>query len=120
MEEGFLFRRGVASRKYPKGDGHDARRFSPRHGCCVEKSCWRNEPFAQRAEGAKAEGAFFWLLFFAQTKKSNSLSSKAGAKDFDYLCQCQAITFAAIMPIKKTTPPAHALKRLELIILFSS
>gem|GEM_PF-5771440 len=46
------FRSDAASEKYPKGDGHDARRFSPRHGCCVEKSRWRNEPFAHSAKGA--------------------------------------------------------------------
>jgi len=35
------------------------------------------------AQGAEAGCAFFWLLFFAQAKKSDSLRSEAGAKAFD-------------------------------------
>jgi len=54
-----------------KGDGYDTRRFSPRQGRCVEKFRWQNVPFALSAKGAKAGCAFFWLLLFAQAKKSN-------------------------------------------------
>jgi len=35
------------------------------------------DPDRASGRGAKAGGAFFWLLFFAQAKKSNSPNSVA-------------------------------------------
>jgi len=48
-----------------RGDAQEVLRFSPRHRWRVEKFCYPNESFAQRAKGAKAECAFFWLLFLS-------------------------------------------------------
>ena len=51
----------------------DARRFSTRQGCLVEKSRRRSGPGARSASGAQAGRAFSWLLLFARAKRSNSL-----------------------------------------------
>ena len=51
----------------------DARRFSPRQGCRVEKSRWRSGPASRSGVGAEAGCVSFGYLFFAQAKKSNSL-----------------------------------------------
>jgi len=71
------FRSGGASGKNPQGEGQGCPSFSTGQGCPVEKSRWWSEPRPQRGRGAKAGCAFFWLLFFAQAKKSNSLNSEA-------------------------------------------
>ena len=51
----------------------DARRFSTRHGCLVEKSRRRSGPSPLRGLGAEAGACFSWLLLFARAKRSNSL-----------------------------------------------
>ncbi|MBV6689558.1 hypothetical protein KV692_17215 [Xanthomonas euvesicatoria pv. physalidis] len=60
----------------------DARRFSKGHGCPFEKfpNGLRTRS-AAGAEGARTGCAFFWLLFFAQAKKSDSRPQ--GVKAFD-------------------------------------
>ena len=50
----------------------DARRFSTRQGCLVEKSRRRSGPGARSASGAEAGRAFFGPRFFARAKKGGS------------------------------------------------
>ncbi|MBB4128392.1 hypothetical protein GGR77_003719 [Xanthomonas translucens] len=58
--------------EYPKGGAQDVRRFSLAHGCAIEK-CPLGLRTRSAQRGGRAAGcAFFWLLFFAQAKKSNS------------------------------------------------
>ena len=56
----------------------DARRFSTRQGCLVEKSRRRSGPGARSASGAEAGACFSWLLLFARAKRSNSLLRSRG------------------------------------------
>jgi hypothetical protein len=63
-------RSGGACGSGPKGARQDAARFSTEQGCSVEKPREPREPGAQR-RARRLGCAFFWLLFFAQAKKSN-------------------------------------------------
>ncbi|MFT3762792.1 MAG: hypothetical protein QM761_09340 [Pseudoxanthomonas sp.] len=69
------FRSGGAGGNNPQGGAQGCAPFFAAAGCRVEKSRRRSEPSARSAEGAKAGCAFFWLLFFAQAKKSNPRAS---------------------------------------------
>jgi hypothetical protein len=57
------------------GDAQDARRFRQAHGCAFRKfpSCLRTR--ARRGRAASGV-CFFWLLFFAQAKKSDSRNAR--------------------------------------------
>ncbi len=56
----------------------DARRFSTRQGCLVEKSRRRSGPSPRSGLGAEAGACFSWLLLFARAKRSNSLLRSRG------------------------------------------
>jgi len=73
------FRSDGADGKNPKGDAQDARRFSTRQGCLVEKSRRRSGPGVPQARRARRQGrAFFGPRFFARAKKGGSLLRSRG------------------------------------------
>jgi hypothetical protein len=64
-----------AARANPHGGAQGCAPFSEQQDAASENSRDGCEPRAQSAWGAPPGCAFFWLLFFAQAKKSDSRGS---------------------------------------------
>jgi len=108
--------------KTRRAKGMDARVFLQYRMYCRKIPPTKRTPKCEARRGAKAGCAFFWLLFFAQAKKSNSLRSEAGAKAFDFAFNC----FLKATAKAPSPPPLSQRERgfkpglLVLLLLFPS